>query len=78
MDDLEYIKKYAGLNESKYGYKFDQYKTPFKHDGKKIVDNSGKELCECKNVELAKELSNIFNDMQKMRDASEKFSTIWR
>lgn len=78
MDDLDYIKKIIDLNESKYGYKFDQYKPPFKSDGKKIVDSNAKELAECKNADIAKELAAILSDMQKMRDAAEKFYTIWR
>lgn len=79
MDELNAIRKAAGLlNESKYGHKFDQFKPPFKNDGKHVIDNNSKELCECKNAEIAKELASILTDMQKMRDASEKFSTLWR
>ncbi len=79
MNELDVIVKNSGiLSESKYGHKFDQFKPPFKNNGKEIVDSSSKELCECKNADLAKELASILNDMQKMRDASEKFSTLWR
>ena len=44
------------LNEAKYGWRFDQYKQPFRLDNKKIVDNNGKELATVPSVELGKEL----------------------
>lgn len=66
------------LTESKYGWRFDQYKTPFKMDGKKIVDNNGKELAEVKTVELGKELVHIFNDLQKIREPAERIASLWR
>lgn len=79
MNELDIIIKNSGiLSESKYGQKFDQFKPPFKHNGKEIVDSSSKELCECKNADLAKELAAILNDLLKMREASEKISTLWR
>lgn len=65
------------LNESKYGYKFDQFKFPFKNDGTKIVkDSDGKEVCECRNVETAKELALLLSDVRKMREICERFITI--
>lgn len=66
------------LNESKYGYKFDQYKQPFRTDKRMVIDNNGKELAEFANIELAKEFVAILNDLQKMRELAERFSTIWK
>lgn len=66
------------LTESKYGWRFDQFKPPFKMDGKKIVDNTGKELAEMKSVEVGREMIQILNDLQKLRDLAEKMATLWR
>ena len=75
---LEMYQHKKVLTESKYGYRFDQFKPQFKNDQKKVVDANGKELCECKNADLAKELAAIFNDLLKMREAADKIVTIWR
>lgn len=79
MDDMYQMKSNAGLlKESKYGSRFDQFKPPFKNDGKDVVDYNSKELAECKNAETAKELAAILNDLIKMREAAEKIMTLWR
>lgn len=66
------------LTEGKYGYKFDQFRPPFKNEGKFIVDNNGKQLGEFKNADLAKEMASILSDLPKLRDAAERIMTIWR
>lgn len=66
------------LTEGKYGYKFDQFKPPFKTEGKYIVDNNGKQIAECKNADLAKEIALILSDLPKIREAAERLATIWR
>lgn len=64
------------LNESKYGQKFNQYYGPFKTDNKKVRDKNGKELFECENIELAKELSALLTDIKQMRELCEKFISL--
>lgn len=66
------------LTESKYGWRFDQFKPPFKLDSKKIVDSNGKELAEIKNQDLGRELIQILNDLQKIREPAERLATLWR
>ena len=66
------------LTEGKYGYKFDQFKAPFKNEGKFIVDSNGKQLGEFKNADLAKEMASILSDLPKIRDAADRLATIWR
>lgn len=66
------------LTEGKYGYKFDQFKPPFKNEGKFIVDNNGKQIGEFKNADLAKEVALILSDLPKIREAAERLATIWR
>lgn len=75
---IDVYKNKTKLTESKYGWRFDQYKPPFKLDDKKIVDNTGKELAEVKNQELGKELIQILNDLQKIREPAERIATLWR
>lgn len=77
MNELNKMRQYAGIiNESRYGNKFDNFKTPFKNDGKKIYDGSGNYVCECSNIEFARELAHILSDIRKMREICEKFMTL--
>ena len=66
MNTLKEMYQKQKLNESKYGWRFDQFHPPFKLDNKKIVDTNGKELAEIKSVDLGKELIHILNDLNKM------------
>lgn len=68
----------ATLTESKYGHKFDQFKPPFRTDQRKVIDTNGRELAEFPNIELAKEMAAILTDMMKMREAADKFTSLWR
>jgi len=74
--DLQEIYGIKKLYESKYGNKLDQFYGPFRNDNKKIKDKNGKELCECPNVELAKELSALLTDIKQLRDLCEKIVTL--
>lgn len=77
MSSIENLKHLSGIvNESKYGQKFNQYYGPFKHDGKKVKDKNGKELCECENADTAKELAAILTDIKQMRELCEKFTSL--
>ena len=77
MDNLNTLKNLSGIiNESKYGPKFDRYKTPFKTNNKDILDKDSRHICECDSIELAKELCNILNDIHKMRDLCKKFISL--
>jgi len=74
--DLNQIYGMKKLNESKYGNKFDQYYGPFKQDNKKVKDKNGKELCECANQELAKELAMLLTDIKQLREICEKIVSL--
>ena len=79
MDDLAKLIATAGIvNESKYGYKFDQFKHPFKNDNKKILDSNNKFLCECSTGEMAKELAAILSDLHKMRELCDRMMSLGR
>lgn len=78
MNKLKEIYQKVNVNESKYGWRFDQYKQPFRLENKKILDNNGKELATVPSVELGKELIQILNDLHKIRDAAEKIATLWK
>lgn len=74
--DLQEIYGMRKLNESKYGYKLDQYYGPFRADNKKIKDKNSKELCECVNQELAKELAELLTDIKQLRELCNKIITL--
>lgn len=77
MTDITNLQKMSGiLHESKYGQKFDQFYGPFRQDDKKVRDKNGKELCECKNTEIAKELAAILTDIKQLRELCEKIVTL--
>lgn len=76
LKQLQYKSGIKQLNESKYGQKFDQFKLPFKHDGDKVKDNTGKEICECPNAALAKEMAALLSDIRKMREICERFISL--
>lgn len=79
MENLNQLKQMSGiLNESKYGPKFDRFKTPFKVSNKDVVDKDSRHICECETNEMAKELCNILNDIRKMREICEKFISLAR
>lgn len=74
--DLYDIYGIRKLNESKYGQKFDQYYGPFRGDGKKVKDKNSKELCECVNQELAKELAALLTDIKQLRELCDKIISL--
>jgi len=76
MNKLNEIYGTQKLNESKYGQKFDQYYGPFKNDNKKVKDKNGKELCECVNQDLAKELAHMLSDLKELRQISERIMSL--
>jgi len=77
MDFIKTLQYNSGiLNESKYGTKFDQFTGPFKVSGKEIKDNNGKEVCECKNADVAKELAAILTDIKQLRQLCEKIVSL--
>lgn len=79
MDFIRELQKNSGIvNESKYGNKFDLFKLPFRNEGKNIKDADGKDIAECKNVETAKELTAILNDIRKMREICERMISMSR
>lgn len=77
MDFIKTLQYNSGIvNESKYGYKFDQFTGPFKAVGKEIKDHSGKEVCECKTAEVAKELAALLSDIKQLRQLCEKIISL--
>lgn len=77
METLHNLQRMSGiLNESKYGQRFNQFYGPFKNDGDKVRDKNGKELCECKNTETAKELAAILTDIKALRELCDKIVTL--
>lgn len=77
METINDLQRMSGiLNESKYGQKFNQFYGPFKHDGDKVRDKNGKELCECKNSETAKELAAVLTDIKALRELCDKIVTL--
>lgn len=77
MSTIENLKHLSGIvNESKYGQKFDQFYQPFKHEGKKVKDKNGKELCECQNAETAKELAALLTDIKQLRELCDRIISL--
>lgn len=77
MSTIENLKHLSGIvNESKYGQKFNQYYGPFKNEGKKVKDKNGKELCECDNADIAKELSLLLTDIKQMRELCDRIVSL--
>ena len=77
MENLNDLKIMSGIvNESKYGQKFDQYRGPFKNDGKEVKDANSKELCECKDAQTAKELAAILTDIKQLRELCQKIVSL--
>ena len=76
QNDLKEIYDIKKLNESKYGNKFDTYYGPFKHDNKKVRDKNGKELFECVNQDLAKELASLLSDYKQLRELCDRIISL--
>lgn len=77
MSTLYNLKRLSGIvSESKYGQNFNQFYGPFRHDDKKVKDKNGKELCECKNANTAKELAAILTDIKQLRELCDKIVTL--
>lgn len=77
MNEITKLQYKSGIiNESKYGYKLDQFYQPFKNDDKKVKDKNGKELCECKDVATAKELAQLMTDFKQLRELCEKIISL--
>jgi len=77
MENIDHLKRMSGIvNESKYGQKFDQFYAPFKSDDKKVKDKNGKELCECKDSQTAKELAALLTDIKQLRELCEKIVSL--
>lgn len=74
--DLQEIYGIRKLNESKYGHKLDQYYGPFRADNKKVKDKNSKELCECVNQDLAKELAALLTDIKQLRELCDKIISL--
>jgi hypothetical protein len=77
MENINDLKRMSGIvNESKYGQKFDQFHAPFKNDGKKVKDKNLKELCECQDIQTAKELAAVLTDIKQLRELCTKISSL--
>ena len=77
MENINDLKRMSGIvNESKYGQKFDQFYAPFKNDGKKVKDKNLKELCECQDIQTAKELAAVLTDIKQLRELCTKISSL--
>jgi len=77
MENINDLKRMSGIvNDSKYGQKFDQFHAPFKNDGKKVKDKNLKELCECQDIQTAKELAAVLTDIKQLRELCTKISSL--